>query len=328
MNRLLCLVLIACLLIVLCLTCSTCIVQENMTSGEAASIAAEYTTNLQSGIDQVKKEMDDATIALKETQDKLKIKETELLQKQYNLKTQTVENAEPALILKTKNDIQLLTNEKMVLDNLVLTYTQRIDGLNKHIDDKTQTMETYKKQADAYKAMPQAPPQPSPMDIPANPIQDGNNITEINDTGSNAYVQGPDNTMIALEPTGDLGGSATYYEPGTYKFGASTYVPSYEDSVYLSKTTGQSSVANYLDQASLVKGACDYYKDQPNELEKACLKVDKNNCSSMSCCVLLGGSKCVSGNENGPHNHLNYGDISVKNKDFYYYGGKCYGNCK
>jgi len=28
-----------------------------------------------------------------------------------------------------------------------------------------------------------------------------------------------------------------YYTPGTYKYGSSTYVPSYEDSVYLSKTT-------------------------------------------------------------------------------------------
>ena len=27
----------------------------------------------------------------------------------------------------------------------------------------------------------------------------------------------------------------TYYNPGSYKYGASTYVPNYEDSIYLSK---------------------------------------------------------------------------------------------
>lgn len=143
-----------------------------------------------------------------------------------------------------------------------------------------------------------------------------------------AFVAGPDGKMIALQPTGDLGGSPTYYEPGTYKFGSATYVPSYEDSVYLSKTTGQSSVTSYLDEASIKGGSCSYYKNQPEKLEEMCMAVDKNNCGAMSCCVLLGGSKCVSGNKLGPYNKLNYGDITVKDKDYYYYMGKCYGNCK
>jgi hypothetical protein len=43
--------------------------------------------------------------------------------------------------------------------------------------------------------------------------------------------------------------------------------------------------------------------------------------------VLLGGSKCVSGNENGPSVKSNYSDILVRNKDSYMYMGKCYGNC-
>ena len=32
--------------------------------------------------------------------------------------------------------------------------------------------------------------------------------------------------------------------------------------------------------------------------------------------------------ENGPTNPANYSDHTLKNKDFYYYQGKCYGNCK
>jgi len=43
--------------------------------------------------------------------------------------------------------------------------------------------------------------------------------------------------------------------------------------------------------------------------------------------VLLGGQKCVAGNENGPTMKANYSDFLVLNKDFYYYQGKCYGNC-
>jgi len=143
-----------------------------------------------------------------------------------------------------------------------------------------------------------------------------------------AFVAGPDGKMTSLQPTGELGGSPTYYEPGTYKFGSATYVPTYEDSIYLSKTTGKSTLSSYLDEASIKGGSCSYYKNQPDKLEEMCMAVDKNNCGAMSCCVLLGGSKCVSGNKLGPYNKLNYGDITVRDKDYYYYMGKCYGNCK
>jgi len=148
------------------------------------------------------------------------------------------------------------------------------------------------------------------------------------DAAGVAFVAGTDGKMVALKPTGDLGAGPTYYQPGSYKFGSATYVPSYEDSVYLSKTTGQSSTSSYLDAATMKGGACSYYKDQPKKLEEMCLAVDNNNCGAMSCCVLLGGSKCVSGSALGPHNKLNYGDITLRDKDYYYHDGKCYGNCK
>ena len=79
--------------------------------------------------------------------------------------------------------------------------------------------------------------------------------------------------------------------------------------------------------ASLAGGICSHYKDQPEKLEEECAKLDKNVCGSTSCCVLLGGSKCVSGTAQGPTSNLNYGDITIRNRDFYYYKGKCYGNC-
>jgi hypothetical protein len=78
----------------------------------------------------------------------------------------------------------------------------------------------------------------------------------------------------------------------------------------------------------MMGGACSYFKDQPDKLEEMCNSIDTNNCGAMSCCVLLGGAKCVSGNKSGPYNKLNYGDITVRDKDYYYHNGKCYGNCK
>jgi hypothetical protein len=140
------------------------------------------------------------------------------------------------------------------------------------------------------------------------------------------YVTDKDGKMVAL-PRSNVQGDITYYQPNSYRFGASTYVPSYEDSVYLSRTTGQSTVATFSNPAYMYGGVCTYFKDQPAKLEEACQKMDSNTCASTSCCVLLGGKKCVSGNDQGPTVRSNYSDVYVPNRDFYYYQGKCYGNC-
>lgn len=144
------------------------------------------------------------------------------------------------------------------------------------------------------------------------------------------WVKDKDGNMIKLEDIvgADFSSSGVnYYEPGSYKYDSGIYVPSYQDSVYLSKTTGKHTAAEYLDMASLAGGICSHYKDQPEKLEEECGKLDKNVCGSTSCCVLLGGTKCVAGSAQGPTSKLNYGDITIRNRDFYYYKGKCYGNC-
>lgn len=133
-------------------------------------------------------------------------------------------------------------------------------------------------------------------------------------------------------PRAKVQGSNTYYEPGTYKFGASTYVPTYEDSVYLSRTTGGTILdpkgSFSIGTKSINGGFCSAYKLMPEKLEESCNATSINNCASTSCCVLLGGEKCVAGDENGPLQKSNYSDIFIRNKDYYYYQGKCYGNCR
>jgi hypothetical protein len=121
--------------------------------------------------------------------------------------------------------------------------------------------------------------------------------------------------------------STLYYEPGSYLFGAATYVPSYQDSIYLSTLTGESSVKPIANPAKIKSGFCSHYKHSPIKLEEACQATDINSCSSTSCCVLLGGSKCVSGNAKGPFQKNNYGDITIQNPEYYYFQGTCYGNC-
>jgi hypothetical protein len=128
-------------------------------------------------------------------------------------------------------------------------------------------------------------------------------------------------------PSTKIQGSINYYSPGAYTFGSASYVPNYEDSIYLSKLTGLSTTKPIYDMASMQKGFCKYYEAQPDKIEQVCNRLNKNGCASTSCCVLLGGSKCVAGNENGPKFKTNYGDVFVRNKDYYYYQSKCYGNC-
>jgi hypothetical protein len=141
-----------------------------------------------------------------------------------------------------------------------------------------------------------------------------------------SYLRGKDGSTKAMLPTG-LGVTATYYKPQDYIYGSLTYVPNYEDSVYLSRTANMFIGKPMVETSSIQGGVCNYYKQNPDQLEQACQHMDPNVCASTSCCVLLGGAKCVSGSENGPYMKSHYSNTLIPNRDFYYYQSKCYGNC-
>ena len=130
-----------------------------------------------------------------------------------------------------------------------------------------------------------------------------------------------------LYPSPKIQGNITYHVPGSYPFGSINYVPKYADSIFLSKSTGLSTVTTLPKNAQMKGGFCNYYKNNPDKIEEYCKKTDVNKCASTNCCTLLGGSTCVAGNENGPTNKAHYNNIYIRNKDYYYYQGKCYGNC-
>lgn len=128
-------------------------------------------------------------------------------------------------------------------------------------------------------------------------------------------------------PRSSVQGDITYFQPSTFKYGISTYVPKYEDSVYLSRTSHMPTMAEYRSAFKTV-GFCEENKQFPEKLEEKCNALSAETCASTSCCVLLGGAKCVAGNANGPTIKQNYGDVFVRNKDYYTHLGKCYGNCQ
>ena len=156
---------------------------------------------------------------------------------------------------------------------------------------------------------------PSPQDLSIQTGNDAGIATVLDQCGNRVLLP-------KLKAQGDV----TYYQPGAYRFGPANYVPKYEDSVYLSRTTNQPTTAEYK-SAFLKTGICEVTKNSLIQNEQACNALDVNTCSSMSCCVLLGGSKCVAGSKSGPRDKTNYSDLTVRNKDHYYFQGTCYGNC-
>jgi hypothetical protein len=142
----------------------------------------------------------------------------------------------------------------------------------------------------------------------------------------NVYVKDQYGNIVSL-PYNDVQGNITYYQPGSFTYGPTSYVPYYEDSVLLSLANQKiNTTPTYL--ASVVNtDFCEFNKSDPEKIESICNTLSNDKCTNNSCCVLLGGQKCVAGNERGPSKQANYSDVFVLNKDFYQYRDKCYGNC-
>jgi len=141
------------------------------------------------------------------------------------------------------------------------------------------------------------------------------------------WVKDKNGTLISI-PYSDAKNTTLYYETGSYPFGPSSYVPNYEESILLSKYSNKlNKDSNIYGMASQKSGFCEATKSSMYEREQKCNQINHNMCSSTDCCVLLGGEKCVAGNQNGPSIKANYSDFLIVNRDYYYYKGKCYGNC-
>lgn len=119
--------------------------------------------------------------------------------------------------------------------------------------------------------------------------------------------------------------NAIYYEPGTYMYNGTGYEPTYAQ-LMLSASSEMRPVP-ITSAPYLLGGFCNYFKTSPMETEQKCSQLSADICASTDCCVLLSGRKCVAGDEHGAKYKTNYSDFLLGNVDYYYYKGKCYGNC-
>jgi len=133
-------------------------------------------------------------------------------------------------------------------------------------------------------------------------------------------------SLVAI-PYSDISNTTLYYSSGDYIFNSDSYVPNYEESVFLSSLTNLPTTSQVQDTSTTQSGFCESTKSSVLERESKCNALDPNACGSTDCCVLLGGSKCVAGNKNGPSIKSNYSDITIVNRDYYYYHGECFGHC-
>ena len=153
--------------------------------------------------------------------------------------------------------------------------------------------------------------------------------SKLSDPQRDVMIRGPDGKMIKWSDAVKI--DARYNNSGYSRYSPTNYVPEYEDSVFLSRFSSYTVNAPVVDYGFGLgpdkSGFCKASESNPSETETQCNKLDANTCAATSCCALLGGTKCVAGDESGPINKSNYSDISVAERDYYYFQGKCYGNC-
>lgn len=162
--------------------------------------------------------------------------------------------------------------------------------------------------------------------LPASSIPSADIIAA--NTSDQIYMYDSSGNIVVMDGTNmNPQGSPLYYAPNNLRFSNTSFVPNYEQSVFLSPLTGDFQPAPYSEPSKLAAGFCSTYQYEPLALERECSKLDASTCGSTSCCVLLGGSKCVAGTARGPTYQGNYADSLLRDKDYYHYQGQCYGNC-
>lgn len=125
-----------------------------------------------------------------------------------------------------------------------------------------------------------------------------------------------------------VNGSTTHrVDNSNRRFKSSNFVPTYEDSVFLSRVTMLSNPKIVTNSSHENAGFCHFHKNNPLQIESKCRSLSSDVCASTKCCVLLGGSSCVAGDKSGPTMKSNYTSRSIQNADHYFNDGKCYGNC-
>jgi len=217
------------------------------------------------------------------------------------------------------------------------TSTTRSESIPTFIPTSTPTFIPTSTPTTTPRSTPTTTPRSTPTTTPRSNGYKADNLYVIYHSDPQASSDAKDNNIgykmmkdssgnIVKVPYANIKGETLYNLPGSIKFGPSMYVPNYSESVYLSKLTNETPFFS-LEESTNVSGFCKTHANSMETLEEKCNQLSPEICSSTDCCVNFGGAKCVAGNEQGPHLQNNYSDFMIKNRDLYYYKGKCYGNC-
>jgi len=69
---------------------------------------------------------------------------------------------------------------------------------------------------------------------------------------------------------------------------------------------------------------CQNFRGSSGQLDEACGKMTRNNCSDTSCCVWTSNGKCRTGSADGPIFNSDEKGKTIP-LDYYYFQNKCYG---
>jgi len=153
--------------------------------------------------------------------------------------------------------------------------------------------------------------QPATRD-PRQFLLDGQDTSMTSDTTYINAIIDDDNAAIR-ERGNDQGSVGDYRASPSYSF--------YDNHTIINTT-------NLKNTPGMLGGFCTQNAHSSIEIEKKCSELGKDVCASTNCCVLLGNATCVAGNEHGPSYQDHYRNPLIRDQDYYYYKGKCYGNCK
>jgi hypothetical protein len=225
----------------------------------------------------------------------------------------TSKNVTEAQVRIMMEHVEKLTNTRISPESITVNNNNNVSPeLQAVLDKVEQKLEDYR---DNYYDSIQY--HKTEQEIRDNMKQDATDAAYVVDQNGNRVALG----KVKTQP------DQLYYTAGSYPFGSTNYVPNYEDSVYLSKLTGETMATPLENTAAMKGGFCTQEAHNPLKIDEMCQAMDKNKCASTSCCVLLGGAKCVGGTGNGPTMTGHYSDVTIRDRDYYYYQGKCYGNC-
>ena len=222
---------------------------------------------------------------------------------------------------KIQNLQDLIKSTSSRDDVKIQIYTQQLNGLQEQKMKQTDSNKNIGKQynPDNFDITYHADPTKEKAKDDKSNALDGKSVSV-----GQMWIKDKNGELKAV-PYNEVLNTTLYYPSGSYTFNPPPYIPNYEESVYLSKLSNTSpfSLVEYTKKKPIFQDI-----DAPTlDTEYKCSMLDNHSCKSSRYCVLFGGEKCVAGDISGPANKSNYSDITIINRDYYYYKGGCYGNC-